>query len=114
MNYKIYNLRITDHCGEREALLVALDRLQPAWTERGRGREGEIVSWAWVKHPREAHPSDEPFAWAMIKLDGADVPMVSWVRAAAEDAVQTGARVRAVWAEETIGFMTDLNGFELV
>ena len=78
------------------------------------GQEGEIVSWAWVKQPREAHPSDEPFAWAMIKLDGADVPMVSWVRAVAEDAVQTGARVRAVWAEETIGFMTDLNGFELV
>lgn len=78
------------------------------------GQEGEVVSWAWVKYPREAHPSEVPFAWAMIRLDGADVPMVSWLRAASENQVHSGARVRAVWAEETIGFMTDLDGFELV
>lgn len=78
------------------------------------GQEGEVVSWAWVKYPREAHPSAAPFAWAMIRLDGADVPMVSWVRAAGEEQISTGARVRAVWAEETIGFITDLDGFELV
>ena len=57
------------------------------------GQEGEIVSFAWVKEPREAHPFDKPFAWAMIKLDGADVPMVHWVKADSEDAVSTGARV---------------------
>jgi uncharacterized OB-fold protein len=78
------------------------------------GQEGEIVSWAWIKEPREAHPSEQPFAWAMIKLDGADVPMIHWVRANGESEVSTGARVRAVWADETIGFMTDINGFELV
>ena len=78
------------------------------------GQEGEIVSWAWISQPREAHPSDQPFAWAMIKLDGADVPMIHWVRAAAESDMATGARVKAVWAEETIGFITDINGFELV
>lgn len=78
------------------------------------GQEGEIVSWAWVHEPREAHPSEQPFAWAMIKLDGADVPMIHWVRAGAESKVTTGARVRAVWADETIGFITDINGFELV
>lgn len=78
------------------------------------GQEGEIVSWAWVTEPREAHPSDQPFAWAMIKLDGADVPMTHWVRAASESDVSTGARVRVVWADETIGFITDINGFELV
>ena len=78
------------------------------------GQEGEVVSWAWVKHPREAHPSEDPFAWAMIRLEGADVPMVSWIRAAAESEISTGARVRVVWAEETVGFITDINGFELV
>ncbi len=76
--------------------------------------EGEIVSWAWVKSPREAHPSDAPFAWAMIRLDGADVPMVHWVRAASEDALATGMRVRAVWADETVGFITDIQCFEAV
>jgi uncharacterized OB-fold protein len=78
------------------------------------GQEGEIVSFAWVKEPREAHPMDRPFAWAMIRLDGADVPMIHCVAADAEDDVATGARVRAVWADEPRGFITDIRCFELM
>ncbi len=78
------------------------------------GQEGEIVSWAWVRAPREAHPMSEPFAWAMIRLDGADVPMVHCVAAASEDELSTGARVRAVWADETTGFISDIRCFELL
>lgn len=78
------------------------------------GQEGEIVSFAWVKEPREAHPSDKPFAWAMIKLDGADVPMIHWVAADSEGAVSTGARVKVAWAEETRGYITDIARFELL
>ena len=78
------------------------------------GQQGEIVSFAWVKEPRDAHPLDQPFAWAMIKLDGADVPMIHCVAAAAESDVTTGARVQAVWADETVGFITDIRCFELV
>ena len=78
------------------------------------GQQGEIVSFAWVKEPREAHPMDVPFAWAMIKLDGADVPMIHCVAAASESALATGARVKVVWADETKGFITDIRCFELV
>lgn len=78
------------------------------------GQQGEIVSFAWVREPRAAHPFDRPFAWAMIKLDGADVPMVHCVAAEAESDVATGARVQAVWADETRGFITDIRCFELV
>jgi len=78
------------------------------------GQQGEIVSFAWVKEPRAAHPMQVPFAWAMIKLDGADVPMIHCVAADAEGDIATGARVRAVWADETIGFITDIRCFELV
>ena len=78
------------------------------------GQQGEIVSFAWVKEPRAAHPLQEPFAWAMIKLDGADVPMIHCVAAKSETDVATGARVQAVWADETVGFITDIRCFELV
>ena len=78
------------------------------------GQQGEIVSFAWVKEPREAHPMQVPFAWAMIKLDGADVPMVHCVAAKRESDISTGARVRAVWADETVGFITDIRCFETV
>lgn len=78
------------------------------------GQQGEIVSFAWVKEPREAHPLQQPFAWAMIRLDGADIPMIHCVAAKSEDEVATGARVQAVWAEETRGYISDIRCFELV
>ena len=75
---------------------------------------GAIVSWCWVTQPRAAHPLDEPFAWAMIRLDGADVPLIHCVAAGAETELACGARVRAVWAEQTRGFISDIRYFELV
>src|SRR5690349_12523648 len=36
------------------------------------GDAGEVVTWAWVTDPRPDQPLDRPFAWALIKLDGAD------------------------------------------
>jgi len=76
------------------------------------GQAGEIISWCWVRQPRAAHPLDEPFAWAMIRLDGADVPLVHCVRAGSESELATGTRVRAVWADEPRGSITDIRWFE--
>lgn len=78
------------------------------------GQQGEIVSYAWVSQPRDAHPLSDPFAWAMVKLDGADVPMIHCVAADAAAQVSTGARVGAVWADETRGYITDIRCFELL
>lgn len=72
---------------------------------------GVVKTWCWVKEPRKAHPSDKPFAWAMILLDGADTPMLHWIDAGDEAAMTTGMRVKARWAAETKGVMGDLNGF---
>ncbi len=78
------------------------------------GQQGTIRSWCWVKRPRAAHPLQQPFAWAMIQLDGADVPMIHCVAAAAEEELATGARVQVKWADEPRGFITDIRCFELV
>ena len=75
------------------------------------GEAGEVVSWCWVSEPRDSHPHDVPFAWAMIKLDGADIAMVHSVCAASESDMSTGMRVRAQWADETRGFITDITCF---
>lgn len=72
------------------------------------GPAGEITTWAWVTVPHEKHPLDEPFAWALIRPDGADTPMLGAVRAPAMDAVRTGLRVRPVWAEEREGHIDDI------
>ena len=78
------------------------------------GQQGEIVSWCWVNQPLQSHPMDVPFAWALIRLDGADVPMVHCVSAAAEMDMSTGGRVQALWVEEPRGFISDIRCFELV
>lgn len=78
------------------------------------GTEGELISWCWVSEPRASHPLREPFAWLMVRLDGADVAMIHCLRAPGIDAVKSGARVRACWAEEPQGRITDLCCFELV
>lgn len=78
------------------------------------GPEGEITTWAWVTSPHEKHPLDQPFAWALIRLDGADTPMLGAVSAPDMDALATGARVRPVWAEEREGHINDISHWELV
>jgi uncharacterized OB-fold protein len=77
------------------------------------GPEGEITSWTWVEEPFHTHPLDTPFAFALIKLDGADTAMVHVVDAD-PSAVRTGARVRPRWREERQGHITDIEAFEVV
>lgn len=78
------------------------------------GPEGVITTWAWVTAPHAKHPLDEPFAWALIKPDGADTPMLGAVAAAGIDALSTGARVAPVWAEEREGHIDDIVHWKLV
>jgi len=72
------------------------------------GPAGQITTWAWVTQPHEKHPLDRPFAWALIKPDGADTPMLGAVDAGSIDAVRTGLRVVPQWADEREGQITDL------
>ena len=73
---------------------------------------GSVVTWAWVNEPRPSQPLQHPFAYALIQLDGADTPLLHVIDSGTEDAVKTGMRVRARWATETTGAITDIHCFE--
>jgi len=73
---------------------------------------GVVTSWAWVAKPRKQQPLQKPFAYALIQLDGAATPMLHVVDAGKESAMKTGMRVRARWAADTVGQMTDIQAFE--
>lgn len=77
------------------------------------GPGGRIVSWTWVPDPRPKQPLDRPFAYALIRLDGADTALLHAVDAGEESALSVGARVVPRWAEEPSGGITDLACFEL-
>ncbi|GII33076.1 DNA-binding protein [Planotetraspora mira] len=77
------------------------------------GPAGTVMSWAWVESPRKGHPLDRPFAWALIKLDGADTALVHAVGADAAKAMRPGLRVRPRWKPEAdrVGHITDISCF---
>ena len=69
---------------------------------------GVVTTWAWVTDPRPGQPLDKPFAWALIKLDGADTTLLH----AARGRVAKGDRVKIRWREERTGNITDIECFE--
>ena len=73
---------------------------------------GTVTSWSWVPEPVKGQPFDRPFAWALVTLDGADVPLLHALDVASADEVSTGMRVRVRWADERVGAITDIACFE--
>jgi len=82
----------------------------PDFVEVGPG--GVVTSWAWVCTPRATHPLERPFAFALVRLDGADTSMLHAVDAGSEERMRTGMRVRARWRAQTRGEIRDLECFE--
>uniref|UniRef100_UPI00352559D4 OB-fold domain-containing protein n=1 Tax=Streptomyces sanglieri TaxID=193460 RepID=UPI00352559D4 len=53
-----------------------------------------------------------PFAWVLVRLDGADTALLHALDAPGPEAVHTGMRVRIRWAAERTGAITDIACFE--
>jgi uncharacterized OB-fold protein len=75
------------------------------------GPAGRVESWAWVTEPTGKHPLDRAFAFALIRLDGADTALLHAVDAGGIDAMQTGMRVVPRWKDERVGAITDIEAF---
>ncbi|GAB3904970.1 OB-fold nucleic acid binding domain-containing protein [Kibdelosporangium lantanae] len=76
------------------------------------GTTGTVTTWTWVPKPDPGQPLDRPFAWALIRLDGADTAMLHAVDVPSADDMSTGMRVRVRWADERVGSMHDIACFE--
>jgi uncharacterized protein len=76
------------------------------------GSSGVVTSWSWAAAPRAEQPLDRPFAWALVKLDGADTAMLHAVDAGDAAKMSTGMRVKARFAAEKSGTIRDIICFE--
>jgi len=76
------------------------------------GPEGTVTTWSWAPQPLEGQPLPHPFAWALIRLDGADTAMLHAVDAGSAAAMRTGMRVRPRWAGQRAGDIRDIVCFE--
>lgn len=73
--------------------------------------EGVVTSWSWNPQARPGQPFERPFAWALVRLDGADTALLHALDAPRE-AITTGMRVQVRWAEPTTGSIHDIVCFE--
>jgi uncharacterized OB-fold protein len=76
------------------------------------GPGGVVDTWCWVRQPMPKHPVAHPFAWALVRPDGADVGFLQAVDAGSVDAMSTGMRVQPRWAAEREGTIHDLECWE--
>jgi uncharacterized protein len=72
---------------------------------------GTVTTWSWVAEPRAKHPLQKPFAWALIRLDGAATAMLHAIDAGDESKMKSGMRVKARWKDNRVGMVTDIECF---
>jgi uncharacterized protein len=73
---------------------------------------GTVTSWTWVPEPVAGQPLQHPFAFVLVRFDGADAPFLHALDVASPDQVSTGMRVQVRWAEGRVGAVTDIACFE--
>ncbi len=76
------------------------------------GPSGVVTSWSWIVNPLPAHPLDHPFAFALVKLDGATTSLLHAVDTGNESLMRTGMRVRPRWRDDPQGEILDIQCFE--
>jgi uncharacterized OB-fold protein len=73
-----------------------------------------VTAATWVAAPQARHLLQEPFAYALIQLDGASTAMLHAVACASLEACPVGTRVKLVWSESRTGSLRDIRCFEPV
>ncbi len=75
------------------------------------GTAGVVRTWAWIERPGAGQPLPRPFAWALIRLDGADTGLLHAVDAGDASRMRTGMRVAVRWRAERVGHIRDIECF---
>ncbi len=76
--------------------------------------EGEVMTFTVVHLPFPGQPTEPPYAYAFIMLDGADVQFPHILGEIDFDDIEVGTRVKAVWSEDRKGTLHDIEYFRPV
>jgi hypothetical protein len=80
------------------------------WVEVGPA--GTVTTWTWVRNVRPTkQPLDHPFAFALIRPDGADTAILGAVAASSPEAMHTGMRVVPHWSVNRSGTLRDIEAW---
>jgi uncharacterized OB-fold protein len=82
----------------------------PHWIEVG--PRGTVQTYTWVSQPRAGkHTLTKPFAFALIRPDGADTALLHMVDCGTPDAIRVGLRVAPRWRADRTGHITDIEAW---
>jgi len=84
---------------------------QEEWRELS--NEGVVTAYTIVRYNYPVQPITAPFAYAIIKLDGADVGFIHLIKTGLEK-LRNGARVRAEFQEKRQGHILDIDSFVII
>ena len=77
------------------------------------GPGGVVETFSWIENPQHHHLIKQPFAFALIKLDGADTSMLHMITNCDESDLCIGSRVTAMWSKTQEQRITDIQFFTL-
>lgn len=75
--------------------------------------EGVIQAYTIVHYNHAVQPAEVPFAYALIKLEGADVGFLHLIRKGL-NRLKNGLKVKAIFKAERTGSILDIDSFELI
>ncbi|MEE2961649.1 MAG: DNA-binding protein [Myxococcota bacterium] len=70
---------------------------------------GVVESWSWNGCPESGNVEFE--GWALIRLLGSTTGLLHRIRSSSQDKIFRGAVVKAIWAAQRHGMITDLEAF---
>ncbi|MFH1092139.1 MAG: Zn-ribbon domain-containing OB-fold protein [Pseudomonadota bacterium] len=79
------------------------------WRELG--TQGTLTTYTIPRVRQDIHPLEPPFAYGIIKLDGADTGLTHLLAEFKEGGLKSGMRVEAVFREEPTGGLLDIRYF---
>ena len=85
---------------------------QMEWRELG--RQGTLLTYTTPRYREDMHPLPAPFAFGIVKLDGADTGLTHLIADLQENQLKSGMRVEAVFREKREGNILDIRYFRPV
>jgi uncharacterized OB-fold protein len=93
----------------RQTCDVCMEDIRDNWVDVQ--NTGEVTNFTVIRYDDKHLPKKAPYVLAIIKLDGADTPMVHVVEGIDVDKAKIGMKVQAVFAEETTSTIMDIDHF---
>jgi hypothetical protein len=76
--------------------------------------EGTLMSYTMVYQSEPSHPVKTPFAYGIIKLDGADTGFAHIIGEVNPKDLKIGMKVKAVFKDKRVGSILDISHFKPV